>query len=240
MRHGEVGHAASSGNRLLDAIVRRCPALRSELEPVGLPAWHEVQAAQARITHVWFPVAGAMAVIVRASGGKCAEALAIGRDGMAGLPVWFGLADSPHQVLQQLPGAALRVRSPDFCDLVSDDESVHMLLQRYAAHCLVTSFQNTACSLHHDVEQRLCRWLLTLADRGGGATLALTQGLLATTIGARRQSVSDVVVRLQHDGLIEHRRAVLRIVDRRGLEARACGCYRVLRQHERATIGTLL
>ena len=46
-------------------------------------------------------------------------------------------------------------------------------------------------------------------------------------LAVRRASVSDVLGPLQAAGLIEHGRGRVAVLDRPGLEAAACECYRV-------------
>jgi Mn-dependent DtxR family transcriptional regulator len=58
----------------------------------------------------------------------------------------------------------------------------------------------------------------------------LTQEFLSEMLGVRRSSVGDVARKLQSAGLIRYSRGVIEIVDRRGLEATACGCYETVRK----------
>jgi len=44
-------------------------------------------------------------------------------------------------------------------------------------------------------------------------------------LGVRRVGVTGAAGALQRGGLIEYRRGELRVLDRAGLEAAACGCY---------------
>ena len=52
-------------------------------------------------------------------------------------------------------------------------------------------------------------------------------------IGSTRPSVSVVARHLKKEKLIDYRRGVVTILDRKGLEERACECYLAIR--ERAT-----
>jgi Mn-dependent DtxR family transcriptional regulator len=59
--------------------------------------------------------------------------------------------------------------------------------------------------------------------------LALTQELVASMIGVRRESITDAAMILQRDGLIKCRRGHITILDRHGMEDQACECYSVVK-----------
>jgi len=83
----------------------------------------------------------------------------------------------------------------------------------------------------HPVEARLSRWLLQARDRLESNTIKLTHELLSQMLGVRRTTVTVVANMLQQAGLIRYHRGHIEIVDRRGLEARACECYEAIRRH---------
>ena len=56
----------------------------------------------------------------------------------------------------------------------------------------------------------------------------LTQQFLAQMLGVRRASVGAVAGKLRKAGLIRYSRGVITILDRLGLEAAACECYRII------------
>ena len=79
------------------------------------------------------------------------------------------------------------------------------------------------------VEQRYARWLLMCAEQTENDTFELTQEYLAEMLGVRRSTVTVVAGTLQQAGLISYRRGVITILDRQGLEAIVCECYRIVR-----------
>ena len=99
--------------------------------------------------------------------------------------------------------------------------------------------QSTACNRAHAIEQRCCRWLLMTADRVTRPNFELTQEFLGQMLGVRRASVGEVAVALQDAKLIQYSRGSIKILNRRGLEKRACGCYYVIRdEYDRLLNGT--
>jgi hypothetical protein len=89
--------------------------------------------------------------------------------------------------------------------------------------------QTAACNRHHSVEQQLCRWLLLTLDRGLPRELVMTQELVASMLGVRREGITAVAGKLQDAGVIRYRRGHIAVLERAGLETRACECYAVVK-----------
>jgi CRP-like cAMP-binding protein len=110
---------------------------------------------------------------------------------------------------------------------------MHLLL-RYTQALITQMAQTAVCNRHHSLDQQLCRWLLLSLDRLQSAELIMTQELIANMLGVRREGVTEAAGNLQRDGLIEYRRGRITVLDRKGLEQRACECYAVVRnEYER-------
>jgi Mn-dependent DtxR family transcriptional regulator len=80
------------------------------------------------------------------------------------------------------------------------------------------------------VEQQLCRWLLLTLDKLPSNELTLTQELIASKLGVRREGITEAAGNLQRADLISYRRGHITVLDRSGLEARACECYDVVKK----------
>lgn len=216
-------------NKLLARIVRECEPLTRAIEPVQFGTGQEIYSAGGLIHHLYFPTGGVLASIMELRGGGTAGTLTVGNEGVVGLSVWLGLKRSPERVVQQGAGELLRVTARDFCRCIQDRPRIESLLKHFLAYSLRFASQNAACTSHHSLRQRVCRWLLSSFERSGYAELRLSHALLAHLLGARRQRVSEVTAELQRGGLIRYQRTSIRLLDRLGLEKCACECFAELR-----------
>ena len=89
--------------------------------------------------------------------------------------------------------------------------------------------QTAVCNRHHSLDQQLCRWLLLSLDRLQGNELVMTQELIANMLGVRREGVTEAAATAE-GGLIRYRRGHITVLDRHGLERRACECYAVVKK----------
>jgi len=216
-------------NKLLARIVRDCEPLARMVEPVEFASGEDIYSAGSLIRHVYFPTRGVLSSILELRGGGTAETLTVGNEGLVGLSVWLGVKRSPERVLQQGAGELLRVSARDFCNCIKGRPRIESVLKFFLAYTLRVTAQNAACSSHHSLRQRVCRWLLSSFERAGSGELRLSHALLAHLLGARRQRVSEVTAELQRNGLIRYQRTSIRLIDRAGLEKSACECFAELR-----------
>ncbi len=227
-----------TGNRLLDLLPdadrkHLLAAAQRVAEPVG----HTTIRQDGPITYVYFPITAMYSAVIDAADGQRAEAATVGNEGMVGLPLFLGIEFSTATIVLQVPGEALRVRAALFRQAVESSGRLHRLLQRYTVYCLRYANQTVMCNALHAVRERAARWLLMAHDRAGKDEFLLTHEFLAQMLGVRRQSVSLVAGQLQRAGVIEYRRGVVRVLDRKGLEAASCECHEVTRQFYARLIG---
>jgi Mn-dependent DtxR family transcriptional regulator len=86
------------------------------------------------------------------------------------------------------------------------------------------------CNRHHSLGQQLCRWLLLRLDRSPCNEVTATQEVIARMLGVRREGVTEAAGHLYQARLIEYRRGRIAVLDRAGLERRACECYGIVRK----------
>jgi CRP-like cAMP-binding protein len=133
-----------------------------------------------------------------------------------------------------LPGTASMVEMAEFRSFVAENASLRILLARHEQALLAQAQQSAACNASHSVEARLSRWLLHASDLWDGATLPVTQELLASLIGVQRNAISIVAHAMQQAGIIRYSRGHIKIADSRALQATACECYQSVKaKHER-------
>jgi len=94
-----------------------------------------------------------------------------------------------------------------------------------------------ACNAHHNLQERLARWLLMTHDRPESDTLPLTQEFISMMLAVRRPGVTVAARSLQATGAIEYERGRILVLDRERLEEASCECYGIVRQHYRRQLG---
>lgn len=129
----------------------------------------------------------------------------------------------------QSAGYAYRLRAPLIQQEFSQNGPLLSLLMSYIRALITQMAQTAVCNRHHSVDQQLCRWLLLSLDRLSGNELILTQESIANMLGVRREGVTEAAGKLQRAGLIDYNRGHITVLDRPGLEARACECYQAVR-----------
>lgn len=212
-------------NRLLDSILDDCPKLRDSLETLNPPVGAELCGVQDPLKYLYFPTSGVVSVLVEVEGGGTVEALTVGNEGFIGIFIWLGLSKSLEQIVQQGCGEIVRIPAKAFCKEIPGRRRTELLLKRFAAYSLRFRTQNAVCNRYHDVTQRMCRWLLTAADRAHTSDLPYTHALIAQMVGTRRQTITEIMARLQKADLVRNERSSLHILKRREMEGRACHCY---------------
>jgi CRP-like cAMP-binding protein len=202
--------------------------LRERLEPVDLDLKQLIYETDQPIRHAYFPTSAVLSMISQVDGEAAVEVATIGREGMAGLPVFLGVGASPNTIFAQIPGLALRMRAEQLRDVLAGDGALHRQLHRYIQATMVQLSQNVACNRLHSTEERAARWLLMTADRVNADQFPLTQEFLAQMLGVRRGTVSLTAGLLHQAGLISYRRGIITIEDRAGLHDAACDCYDIV------------
>lgn len=180
------------------------------------------------IEHLYFIESGVASLYARTRADGPVEVAVVGRFGLVGVSAILGAVRSPHRALMQVPGQALRISVSNLRTAMDSSPAIRDHLLRYVNALLIQNAQAALCNGRHEVEKRLCRWLLLAADRLDQAFMPITHDMLAMNLGVRRAGVTRLLGLLQKAGTIAIRRGMCEIVDRRALERRACECYRII------------
>lgn len=222
---------AAAANRLLESL----PAsdLRHVLagcETVELSAAEILYAPMVRLSHVYFPTSSFIALIMPVDGAASLEVGLVGNEGMFGIPLALGIDVSPVRAMVLGAGSALRMDAALFRRELARSEALQRQIDRYVFVHLSQLAQAAACTRFHVVEARLARWLLMTQDRAHASTFHTTQEFLALMLGVRRVGVTKAASSLQERSLIRYNRGNITVLDRRGLKAASCGCYKADRE----------
>lgn len=214
-------------NHLLTALPEKeYQRLLPELEHVTLAFTQVLYQPGERIEHVYFPNKGLIALTSPVNERATTAVNLMGKDGMTGICVFLGEAISPTPAIVIVAGAALRMKAS-----VLRKESHHGplagLLRRYTQSLLMQSQQGIICNHFHKIYARLCCWLLYIHDAAESNEFPMTHKLLSNMMGVRREEVSKAANALQQDKLISYSRGQMTILNRTGLKAASCECYRI-------------
>lgn len=224
---GAKADGTACRNRLLGALPR---GERARLLAAGklVELWpgHVLYEPGERMRHAWFPLNGFVGLSTHPSHPAQMEVDLVGNEGMLGVALVLGVAESNQRALVLGAGTALRISATALQRELQRDRSLRRLLNRYVYVLMMRFLQNAACIASHKIEQRLARLLLMSQDRAGSEALEITQAALAQMLGVRRVGVTEAAGALQRLGYIRYSRGHVAVTDRPGLERAACGCYR--------------
>jgi CRP-like cAMP-binding protein len=204
--------------------------LLPKLEHVTLRRGEVVYRADQEIQAVYFPEEAVVATVDTAEDGRTVEVGIVGREGIVGINIFLGGAVTPDKAIVQLPGGAMRMKSKDLRKEVHFGSPLQRLLLGYTRAFLAVISQSVACSQHHNVEQRLARWFLTMSDYAGSGEFLMVQESIGAMLGVRRVGITEAAGRLQAAALIDYRRGRMSVLDQAGLEKKSCECYRFIRK----------
>jgi CRP-like cAMP-binding protein len=221
----------SSQNHLLAALPpAEFERLVAHLELVPLPLGHMLYEPGGQMQHAYFPTTAIISLHYVMESGASAESAGVGNEGVVGISLFMGGDTTPSSAVVQTAGHAYRLERRLLKQEFNRAGSMQSLLLRYTQALITQMSQTAACNRYHSVEQRLSRWLLLTLDRVPSRELVMTQELVASILGARRESITEAAGNLQHIGVIRYRRGHISVLDRRGLETHACECYAVVKK----------
>ena len=218
-------------NHLLAALpTEEFERLVAHLELVPMLLGDILYEPGSQMQHAYFPTTAIVSLHYVMESGASAETAGVGNEGVVGISLFMGGETTPSSAVVQTAGHAYRLAGRLLKQEFNRAGLMQRLLLRYTQALMTQMSQTAACNRHHSVEQQLCRWLLLTLDRMPTNELIMTQELVASMLGVRREGVTEAAGKLQHAGCIRYRRGHISVLDRSGLETRACECYAVVRK----------
>jgi CRP-like cAMP-binding protein len=218
--------AVSATNRLLDALLHKDrEQLLANCEHIELNLGEVLYRAGEVIPNVYFPTGGFISLVAPIDSTNLEVGL-VGNEGVLGITLLLGVDIAPFTALVQGSGTALRITARSFLRILEQSPELHQVLKRYLYVTMSQLAQTAACTRFHLVEGRLARWLLMTQDRAHSDHFHITHVFLAYMLGVRRVGITKAANFLQQRNLISYTRGDITVIDRAGLEAASCGCYR--------------
>ncbi|WP_372600213.1 Crp/Fnr family transcriptional regulator [Amphritea sp.] len=218
-------------NHLLAALHKDVyDRLLPNLELIDMPLGTVLYESGSELRHVYFPTTAIVSLLYVMLNGASAEIGVVGNEGVLGVALFMGGETMPNRAVVQSAGQAYRLKGQLLKQEFSRAGELQHLLLRYTQALLTQMAQTAVCNRHHSLDQQLCRWLLLSFERLPSRELVMTQELIGNMLGVRREGVTEAASNLQKAGLIRYKRGHITLLDRAGLEARACECYQVVKQ----------
>lgn len=218
-------------NRLLAALPKtEYKTLSAKMESVPLGFGEPIYETGEEIKRIYFPGSGIISLLSTVDIDSTLEVGIVGSEGLAGVSVFLGVGTSPNRALVQGSGFAHTISPRGFLAACKSSDKLSQAVRRYIHSLLTQISQSAVCNRYHVIEDRLSRWLLMTQDRMRTDEFQVTQDFLSKMVGVRREAVNIATRNLQRRGLINYKRGHLTVIDRPGLEAAACPCYKLIKQ----------
>jgi CRP-like cAMP-binding protein len=227
-------------NRLLELLPEpEFARLAAHLEPVSLRLGEMLYEPDGQLQHAYFPATAIVSLHYVLASGASAESAGVGNEGVVGIALFMGGNTTSSSAVVQTAGSALRIASGILRQEFALAGVLQGVLLRYTQALITQIGQTATCNRHHSLEQQLCRWLLQTLDRSASHHLVMTQELVASMLGVRREGITEAAGNLQRAGIIRYRRGHIEVLERAGLQGRVCECYSVVHKEvERLLAGS--
>jgi CRP-like cAMP-binding protein len=200
------------------------------LELVPMPLGDMLYEPGGQLQHAYFPTTAIVSLQYVMESGASAETAGVGNEGVVGISLFMGGDTTSSSAVVQTAGHAYRLNRRLLKQEFDRAGFMQRLLLRYTQGLITQVTQTAVCNRHHSIEQRLCRWLLLTLDRVPSPEFIVTHEMVASMLGVRREGITEAAGKLQHAGFIRYRRGHIAVLDRSGLETRACECYAVVKK----------
>jgi CRP-like cAMP-binding protein len=218
-------------NHLLAALpATELERLKPHLELIHMPLGEVLCESGGRLPYVYFPTSTIISLHYILENGASSEIAGVGNEGMLGISLFMGGESTPSWATVQTAGHGYRMKAGFLMQEFNQGGPVLRLLLRYTQALITQISQTAVCNRHHTIEQQLCRWLLLTLDRLNSQDLVMTQELIASMLGVRREGITEAAGKLQQAGIIRYRRGHITVLDQIGLKTHVCECYEVVKK----------
>ena len=147
-----------------------------------------------QMTHAYFPTTAIVSLHYVIESGASAEIAGVGNEGVIGISLFMGGNTTPSSAVIQTAGHGYRLERRRLKEEFDRAGAMLRLMLRYTQALITQMTQTAVCNRHHSVEQQLCRWLLVTLDRVPTGELVMTQELVASMLGVRREGITEAAV----------------------------------------------
>ena len=224
-----AGHTPDQNHLLAALPAEIFERIFPHLELVSMPLGEVLYESGGQLQHVYFPTTAIVSLHYIMENGASSEIAGVGNEGVLGISLFMGGNTTPSLATVQTAGHGYRMKVRLMMEEFDRAGPMMRLMLRYTQALITQMSQTAVCNRHHSVEQQLCRWLLLTLDRLTSNELIMTQELIASMLGVRREGITEAAGNLQRAGLISYRRGHITVLERSGLESRVCECYVVVK-----------
>jgi len=199
--------------------------LADGMEPVSLADGEIFREVGARCSEIVFPISCIVSMDYVLKDSFSAEFLIVGREGAIGLESLFDQCPGPVRMVALQGGSALRIGRDEMRRRFVEAQAIQESVFQYTYAQIRMMAQTLTCNCRHRLEQRMCRWILSVQDRSPSRVIKITHEMMSSFLGVRREAITNAAGRLQRDGMVENSRGYLTVLNRDMLESEACECY---------------
>lgn len=204
--------------------------LLPNVEKVEMPLGMSMIEPGMKLSFAYFPSTAIVSILHELENGSSAEVAAVGNEGLVGISIFMGGGTTRSSCIVKSAGYGYRIKAKVLLEEFNYSVELMHLFLRFTQALITQITQTAVCNRHHLLEQQLCRLLLINLDRLPDNQLFMTQKLIARLLGVRREGVTEAALKIQSAGYIKYSRGHVTILDRLGLESRACECYQVVKK----------
>ena len=223
-------HRPQQNNLLAALSAAECARLENDLELVPLTLGEVLYDSGQTMSHAYFPIDCVVSLLYVMKNGESAEIAIVGNDGMVGIALFMGGESTQSRAIVQNAGHAYRLKAQVLKDEFHAGGALSRLLLMFASALITQMVQTAACNRHHPIDQQLCRWVLLSLDRLPSNRISMTKKLIGNMLGLGPAEVTKATNRLLKAGLIHYVDGEITVLDREGIEKRACECYDVVKR----------